>query len=695
MAELATPKPSNTVHEAAPLVPLQAAVKTYVLNDLDIETHPSYEPLQEAARASNGRPSAVSVLGAPAAFTASETLSGVTYEEREEVDISLEHLYRDTEKESQRLKQAMEEYETADGKSRKRSSVLSKNSHTWSDVLAEVDIASKQYNEPDGRWGKIRKAFRKSGDKAVSSSAWLALLPAQSDYFSVLCGGLTLIVGAASRLKDLREDIVKILVEIPIIISYANRAQNVVRTSRELRRSGAEVFLATITLLQRILMYFKAKAASKSITLGFALRKLKSVMLVEKAMSAIFGQSGYEQDLTDSIEMLRYHSSQFEKITQACCLEMIENTRTTVQALRVDASRNDSGVHQHLDLVRTEYHEMFKSLDDRISQTLQVVVAMVGSNPRLDQGTQDLSPPKLPIKRARSAPTLRRIRNEAERSCLNLLGYEEAVIQSNIQKNLRCAYQLPKPAQDRIIAIIRHQKVISWLGDIKSSVLFLNGHYNSPRAMAQSPTSFFCAKLATAIQSSSEVLEEPSLHPSVKTIAISFFCAEHLDSKDPSQGARGIVRSLIAQLLVCYSSFDTRLIKQLLESDLDHLKSLCATLKIIIGQLPEEVVLTCAIDAITMHEDSEVRCKKVEFVLDTLIGIAESDDGRNCVFKLLVTSPRVSRRYSGRTKGKSSASVLTMPEKVASQGTFTMTKWSDYMQASKNEYANGRRSIDS
>jgi hypothetical protein len=393
---------------------------------------------------------------------------------------------------------------------------------------------------------------------------------------------------------------------------------------------------------------------------------LNRVTVVEKAAGALFGQSEYEQDLTNSIEMLRYHSSQFEKFTPICSLEMIEHTRTTVQALQAHIRRNDSGVHQHVNLARTEVYEWFKSIENRIKQSLQVVVTMMGSNLRLEQGTQDLCSPKLPVKRARSAPTLRRLRNEAERSCLILLDYEEVVIQSNIQKNLRCAYQLPKPAQDRIIAMIRHQKVLSWLGNTKSSVLFLNEHYNSPRAMAQSPTSFFCAKLASAIQSSSEVSKEPSLHPPVETIAISFFCAEHLDPKDPHQGAQGIIKSLIAQLLVCYNEFDSRLIKQLLKSDLNHLEPLCATLKSMINELPEEVVLTCIIDAITMHEDSEARCKKVESVLDTLIGIAGSDDERKCVFKLLVTSPRVSRRYSARTGGKACASVLTMPEKVAS-----------------------------
>jgi hypothetical protein len=72
MLELAATEPSSAVHNAPPLaVPLRAAVKTYILNDLDIETHTSYGPLQEVARANNDRPSAVTVLSAPVTFTAS------------------------------------------------------------------------------------------------------------------------------------------------------------------------------------------------------------------------------------------------------------------------------------------------------------------------------------------------------------------------------------------------------------------------------------------------------------------------------------------------------------------------------------------------------------------------------------------------------------------------------------------------
>jgi hypothetical protein len=90
MSDLVTTKPQITVHEAAPLsVSLKAAVKRYILDELKLETHSSYEPRQELARANNGRPSAVSALSALVTFTASGISSDVTDEAEEEADLPL------------------------------------------------------------------------------------------------------------------------------------------------------------------------------------------------------------------------------------------------------------------------------------------------------------------------------------------------------------------------------------------------------------------------------------------------------------------------------------------------------------------------------------------------------------------------------------------------------------------------------
>ena len=408
--------------------------------------------------------------------------------------------------------------------------------------------------------------------------------------------------------------------------------------------------------------------------------------IVGKVLGAVFKQDEYGRQLSEQLDILRTRSEQFERFAQTCSHERAENTRTNVQALRADVNRNNVEVHQHLNITRLETYEQFMSMEQRIKEHLadilqRTFVPFLSANERLDPKTQGQRSPMLPLRKSRSAPTLRRIRDNAEQSCLARLDYKDSVIQSDIQRNLRCVHQLLKSAQDRIVAIIRHHKFKAWLMEINSSILFLNGHHTSSAPMRQSPTSFVCAKLASSMQSYRDTIEEPSLHPPIKTIAISFFCAEHLDHKDPYQGAVGIMKSLTAQLLTSYHGFDTRVVERLQEADLDDLETLCSRFEKLVRKLPQEIVLFCIVDAITIHEESEARRADVGLVLETLIDISSCDDRRSCVFKLFVTCPRVSRRYSVKVGKSDTKSVVTMPEKVPSQGAFTIAKWNDYTRA--------------
>jgi hypothetical protein len=68
------------------------------------------------------------------------------------------------------------------------------------EVLNSIAEAQRSYEDDavKGFWGSIRKAFRKLGDNESAFVAWLGLLPVESHYLSVLCGGLKLIIGAST-----------------------------------------------------------------------------------------------------------------------------------------------------------------------------------------------------------------------------------------------------------------------------------------------------------------------------------------------------------------------------------------------------------------------------------------------------------------------------------------------------------------
>ena len=68
--------------------------------------------------------------------------------------------------------------------------------HTMSGVWDVLDQALDRYRNKDiqGSWGRIRNAFRKLGEHSGAVEGWLGLLPKESHYLSVVCGGFKLIL---------------------------------------------------------------------------------------------------------------------------------------------------------------------------------------------------------------------------------------------------------------------------------------------------------------------------------------------------------------------------------------------------------------------------------------------------------------------------------------------------------------------
>lgn len=68
-----------------------------------------------------------------------------------------------------------------------------------------IDKVTDEYTskDQDGVWGKIRVGFRKLGDGSEPIQGWLGLLPTESHYLSVVCGGLKLILKVTAYTSQL------------------------------------------------------------------------------------------------------------------------------------------------------------------------------------------------------------------------------------------------------------------------------------------------------------------------------------------------------------------------------------------------------------------------------------------------------------------------------------------------------------
>ena len=76
--------------------------------------------------------------------------------------------------------------------------------HDWSDVLSAQENFSQERESVTSRGvkGFVHRRLRNLEDNSKTFQSWLKLLPTESHYLSVLCGGLMLILGV-SHLRHL------------------------------------------------------------------------------------------------------------------------------------------------------------------------------------------------------------------------------------------------------------------------------------------------------------------------------------------------------------------------------------------------------------------------------------------------------------------------------------------------------------
>lgn len=165
------------------------------------------------------------------------------------------------------------------------------------------------------------------------------------------------------------------------------------------------------------------------------------------------------------------------------------------------------------------------------------------------------------------------------------------------------------------------------------AALFVEGRLDSSRFGRTSPISYVCANLMRAFIPRDDVT---TLH---------FFCGQHTASNDPLRGPKGMIRSLLAQLLhrwpkvsvrgVHLHGFDG-------EPDSVHFEDLCDVFRLALSQVPTYNSVLCMIDDISRFEN-EAWANDYLYLMDLLHNVIMGQ-GVNVRFKLLLTSPTRSRR---------------------------------------------------
>lgn len=209
-------------------------------------------------------------------------------------------------------------------------------------------------------------------------------------------------------------------------------------------------------------------------------------------------------------------------------------------------------------------------------------------------------------------------------------------------------------------------KLHTWITSTEPSILLVNGNYNGPAR--QSPLSFVCAKLMDSIQPNLQ--ETGARKPLI--LAHAFFCGQHMSPEDPDSGLSGLMRSLLAQLILAYPDFNPTIVQRMRDINSNDINKPCEIFYTLISQVPPETMIFCMVDGITLYESSTAQMKEARKITQTLVDITNSCKENGCIFKALLTSPGNSRAIY---KDLEKTDVIWMPRNISSQGGFTSMKW--------------------
>ncbi|KAF4545366.1 uncharacterized protein LTHEOB_5199 [Lasiodiplodia theobromae] len=148
---------------------------------------------------------------------------------------------------------------------------------TWDDVLriAESEAeAYKQKGDGEGLKANIRGLFRKFHKFRVPVETCIKLLPSISWETSLVCGGLTVILQAASKLGKMREDTYTAMEEVPRAIARSSDLIAIYALSKRrkmLEEHVSQLFVSILKFLRNTLGWYAQNAAQKFVGALFRL----------------------------------------------------------------------------------------------------------------------------------------------------------------------------------------------------------------------------------------------------------------------------------------------------------------------------------------------------------------------------------------------------------------------------------------
>jgi hypothetical protein len=205
------------------------------------------------------------------------------------------------------------------------------------------------------------------------------------------------------------------------------------------------------------------------------------------------------------------------------------------------------------------------------------------------------------------------------------------------QHIIRRGHSLDSEATSHAATMFQATQVQKLLQSPESGVVLVNGCTDRSQNTKISPITYVCATLTHALRRSAAT-----------NAVLAFFCGQHSSSQDDLKGPQGLLRSLVASVVLslaqneCISEAAPIWLpasQEILEEL--SFKGICQLFCRLVELVPKEFPVYCIVDGISYYERA-VWKEEYDLMMECF-GSIIANNAIAAAFKLLLTSPTVSR----------------------------------------------------
>ncbi|KAL6819207.1 hypothetical protein V8C40DRAFT_276726 [Trichoderma camerunense] len=297
-----------------------------------------------------------------------------------------------------------------------RSNIL--ETHSWKEVFDALQNAKESYDNPTGMT-VVRKWFRKAADKSNLVEPFVDFIP-NSDFSSVICGGIKFILKACMASKNFREQAFELIDQLPEKVGITGQYLQLYQSDAQLQDACSELFCNILSAIQSII-YWLMK--------DHMFEWLKPIL-----------QQDFYNPLEERITDVGKSSTRVDQIIKLCISKQVSQISGQVNK-----------VEQNMILIIKTAEEIFFELKKQAkwhSEMKQCISLMSQTGQSLEQR------PEVTI---------------SQKDLLLLLDPNAVAIHT-------AQNQILKKAQNRVEWLLTNKNVAHWFTSTGSQTILINGH---------------------------------------------------------------------------------------------------------------------------------------------------------------------------------------------------------------------------